>query len=315
MIRIISLIISSVSLSIVSLPLFSTTKVDAKPAVNKRSLTPAHKSHGGVVRDLGVPDLIVSRLEYADKELRFRVRNIGQGTKKPGRLYYRLTIQGSGQPARVTTGVAAMATLSRLRRGQESGDNRILRVSLPLRARVTLCINQGQLSRPLLESNYSNNCRTMSGRDLMPDLQVVGGYVVLYKPKKKPSRLRSVGSFLWDIVTGFKFDVSGIAQDKAVIHIRNGGKVPLLSFRVAVGVSVAGQGKTFYLNYLGKLDPGKTVRAKVFLDPNKKWYNNKACCYAVVALDPANKIDESNESNNKKVLSVIRAENIRDHRR
>jgi len=42
---------------------------------------------------LGGPDLIVSHLEFFNREVRFRIKNIGRTTKKPGRLGYRLTVQ------------------------------------------------------------------------------------------------------------------------------------------------------------------------------------------------------------------------------
>jgi len=278
---------------------------------------------GGPKLELGSPDLIVSRLEFVNKEIRFRVKNIGRGVKKPGRLMYRLQVQTlntSNRPvsSRTYTGVAALATLSRLARGQESGDNRLTRVSLPLNMRVTLCINKsttpGQL---LLESNYANNCLTKNSRQLLPDLEVMGGRLFLAKPREKKGLIRRIGEFWWDVVTlDTGFDVRGIKYNQVIVHIRNNGDVALAHFKIAVGVSIPGSpgGKTFYADYRKPLLPGRIVRASVYVGPDKARYKNKNCCLVIVAADPYDRIREVNESNNKKSLPVIREGNIRDHR-
>ena len=76
----------------------------------------------------------------------------------------------------------------------------------------------------------------------------------------------------------------------------------------------AGVSKTYTNFYKKPIQPGKVLRAYFYVDKDKKRYNSSSCCYVVAAVDPHNRIKESNESNNKKVLSVIKYNNIRDHR-
>jgi len=284
----------------------------AKTNVSQKRTITVVSANAGLL--MGGPDLIVSRLEYANKEIRFRIKNIGRGTKKPGQLGYSLKIQTLNSSNRVVstrnyTGVAALASISRLRRGQESGDNRITRANLPLNMIITLCINKGlPRSRLLRESNTRNNCLSKNTVQLLPDLEVGPGHLVLYKPDTKGGFFRNAGHFVVDLVSGNAgFDTRGILDDAIRVYIRNRGKVAVHSFRIYFSVVIRGKtGQTYTRQIRKKLLPGKSIRIDMWVGRVKERYYSKRCCFVMVAVDPANSIREVNESNNKKILTVIR---------
>ena len=268
---------------------------------------------------LPYPDLTVTDLFFASGEVRFRVKNIGRQSKKPGKINYQLTVQLLSQGGSVVStntyqSIAAITSLSKLAPGQTTPIDRVSGKRIPQHEwmRLTLCINK---DHKLLETNYANNCTTKTSRQLLADLKVVDGRLILYKPKKKKGILRRIGEFIWDLRDGIQFDVSGVKDDYIVVYVRNNGQESVTNFQLSVGLNhPGGVSKTYTRTYHDVIAPGKTLRAYFYVDKDKKRYSSSTCCYVVAAVDPFNKIKESNESNNKKVLRVIKRDNIRDHR-
>lgn len=67
-----------------------------------------------------LPDLIVSDLFLNGNEVRFKVRNIGSGEKRPATMNYALSVQLSGAAQANYTGIAAITSLYRLRPNEET---------------------------------------------------------------------------------------------------------------------------------------------------------------------------------------------------
>jgi len=125
--------------------------------------------------------------------------------------------------------------------------------------RITLCINRDQpTNRMLIESNYRNNCFSKRTKQLLPDLMVRQGCLVLFKPKKKKGLLSCIGKVWWDTITDNSgFDVSGLKQDAVRIYITNKGGITLTHFKIAVGISTpGGSGCTYYSHYRKPLRTG-----------------------------------------------------------
>ena len=271
------------------------------------------------LRQVGPPDLVVSDLFIASNEVRFKVRNIGLGEKSPGQIHYRLTVTTYAiSPAdqivgtRQFTGIAAITSLSRLRPGQESGDDRVAgqRVGLSENMRLELCINP---DGALAEASLANNCLTRTSRQVLPDLELVRGQFRLYAPRKEDPWYKKVGDFLWDVVTGFEFDPSGLGpQDHVQLVIRNNGGVPVTGFDVMVGLTHPGRdSRSFQRTFTQTLAPGETRTIAVYVHQDNKRWSATSCCEVVAMLDGAQRISESDEGNNKKALSTAR---VRDHR-
>ena len=266
----------------------------------------------------GAPDLVVSDLLVVSREVRFKVRNVGGGTKPGGRVNYALTatyFDGSGRPtgSKSYAGVAALTSLARLGPGQETGEDRVTgqTVFIAEQMRLDLCINP---DRAVAESTYDNNCLSKTSAEVLPDIAVTGGRLNLFKPKEEESTLEKIGDFIWDTITlSHEFDPSGISQDHVIVTIRNNGKVPVTNFEVAVGVwkTTGGTGKLWRTTFKDVLGPGESKRAGMYIDPDRSRWSDTTCCQVEAAVDPDGRIIEFDESNNKMILPTVR---VRDHR-
>lgn len=239
------------------------TKAPAQPAAGHSKQLP--QAPAGGLRQTGPVDLVVSDLFIASGEVRFKVRNAGLSEKKPGRVNYRLTVTRYAiSPAdsvvsrRSYSGVAALTSLSRLRPYQTTGEDRVTgqRLSLSENMRLELCINP---ERAVIEGNYGNNCLSRKSQQILPDLAIERGSLNLYEPRKKDPWYKKVGDFLWDVVTGFEFDPSGLGpQDHVALTIINRGGVAVTGFDVTVGVWRPGQsGNTYRWTFSQRLEPGE----------------------------------------------------------
>jgi len=262
-------------------------------------------------------DLVVSSLAVVSKEVRFKVRNVGGAEKPPGRINYDLTITYYDLSNRQTgvrnyTGIAALTTLSRLKPYQETGEDRVTGHSIHIgeNMRLELCINKDQQVR---EGSYANNCLVKTTRQVLPDLAILDGALYLYKPKKKEPWYKRVGDFLWDVVTGFEFDPSGIGpQDHVRLTLRNNSGVPVTNFDITAGVwGGSGPGRTYKRNFTQVLAPGERRVVAIYIHQDNKRWGDQSCCGATAMVDADQRVTESNEGNNKRSLPTRR---VRDHR-
>ena len=262
----------------------------------------------------GPPDLTVSRIEIVSEEIRFRVRNQGPGEKLPGRINYLVTVEyfdlAGNSNTRTHRGIAGLTSLARLLPGQETGPDRVTRANLPIggRMHVTVCINEDQV---VAEETYGNNCLMRTTKETLSDLELVSVRFELYRrvaKKKKGPWWKRAGKWIWDAVT-VEFDESGIPFDHIVLTIRNNGDVPVTNFEIKAGLVETGG--LYSTTYTDLLQPGETTTAKIVVASEGLWEKN-GCCQGSAMVDPANKITEFEESNNKKAMTTIR---IRDHKR
>lgn len=261
----------------------------------------------------GSPDLTVSQVEIVSEEIRFRVRNQGPGEKLPGRINYLVTVEyfdlAGNSNTRTHRGVAGLTSLSRLLPGQQTGPDRVTRANLSIggRMHVTVCINEDQV---VAEENYGNNCLMRTTKETLSDLELVSVRFELYRrvaKKNKGSWWKRAGKWIWDAVT-VEFDESGIPFDHIVLTIRNNGDVPVTNFEIKAGLVETGG--LYSTTYTDLLQPGATTTAKILVASEGLWDKN-GCCQGSAMVDPANKITEFEESNNKKAMTTIR---IRDHK-
>lgn len=265
-----------------------------------------------------IPDLVVSDLfiVIASNEVRFKVKNVGNAEKAPGRINYDLTATYFGGSGGVTstrnfTAIAAFTSLSRLPPNQETAEDRVTGQNIAITGKMNLrlCINR---DAQVAESNYANNCLSRTAAELFPDLAVTGGRLNLYKPPEDDPWYEDVGEFIWDTITfSHEFDHLSLPMDHVQVTFRNNGVLPLVNFTVGVGVWKGDSlVKTYKTTYKETLAPGQVRHARVYLGLDKSRWRDKSCCKVTAMVDEDDKITETNEDNNKMALPTVR---VREH--
>jgi len=297
------------------------------PAKVAPPLTPATPSQKGPVKAItpgggaGLPDLVVSDLFLVGDEIRFKVKNIGTGEKKPAEINYHVTIKypGLGRPDGYQfKAIAGITSLARLRPGEETPEDRAthFRPQLGSSMIITLCIND--FSR-IPESNFDNNCLTKDASALLSDLTITHARIdlVSFKKPDKPwyeDVAGYVGDLLCPSSPGIEFDTSGVTSNVAVLTVKNNGGVRAANFDVAVssegGLLEKGNWK---LRVKDLLEPGKSGQVSISVGQAQCRPGDKKCRSSVRAtVDPDDKVLETLEDNNSlKVATVL----VRDHRK
>jgi hypothetical protein len=268
-----------------------------------------------------LPDLIVSDLFLVGDEIRFKVKNIGQGEKKPAEINYHVTIKypGLGKPEGYQfKAIAGITSLARLRPGEETPEDRVTAFHPQLGSMmvITLCVNNFS---PKPESNFDNNCLTKDASALLSDLTITQARIdlVSFKKPDKPW-YEDVGDFFGDLLCptspGIDFDTSGMAPNVAVVTVKNNGAVPASNFSVAVtsegGLLEKGTRK---VRVTDVIEPRGSKQVSIYVGLAQCRPGDKKCRSSVRAtVDPEDKVLETLEDNNSlKVATVL----VRDHRK
>ena len=278
---------------------------------------------GATHPDAVLPDLIVSDILLDHGEIKFKVRNIGQGIKPssipvnfaffvwspsrnwfvPGSDFEGPAIRTSasqippGQELVESTGVKTEGCSRTGQRGKPGLGNddpgsfsRCVEISEP-GARLGVTINPSRYINPqetpsMRESNLDNNQLEKYWAQLIgqtADLQVLSGYVEF-----------------GDARTG-----------TAHVRVRNNGNVQARSVRMELAVKEDPFHPEIYTpllfdNTYLRIDPGDSSDWQVPFRLPFDAENTTYCCKYTVTLDPKNSVIESRKDNNQLVLTDIR---------
>ena len=112
------------------------------------------------------------------------------------------------------------------------------------------------------------------------------------------------------------FDTSGKNPnpgDDVVLTIRNNGSVPVSNFEVFVSLwKEDGSGNIQHrMTYTDILQPGQTGKARLRVRSSTDLRKNTSCCGGTAVVDLPEKVQETNEHNNKMSIDTVW---VTDHR-